>query len=436
MRTMLRLLSALLVWLAAQSAAAAQPQEPMAAYQVVAGDTLIALAGRYMEQPSDYLLVQQLNGVADPRRLQPGTVLQIPVRLLRGAPVAARIAAFRGQVTITGRGGDRAARVGASVGEGALITTGPNAFVTVELADGSRVSLPSQSRIRVERLRRLRLTGEIHRVFRLEDGRSTSVVTPTPDARGRFIITTPVTVAAVRGTEFRVGYDQEVGRATLGVVEGHVADRALGEAAETMVPATFGRTSDATGGGAPEPLLPAPRLIDPQREQSERQVRFRTTSVEGAGAYRAQLATDPDFIDVFAEQRSRTPDFVFEGLENGHYFARFTALTPGGLEGLPAAYGVGRWLNAVDLLAPEQTSPGLDFRWRASGAGEALYRFQLSAQPDMSSPLVDVDNLSEARFGLAAPPAGVYYWRVFVRRFDERQISETWSSVQRLQIGR
>lgn len=436
MRSMLRLLSALLVWLAAHSAAATQPQEPMAAYQVVAGDTLIALAGRYMEQPSDYLVVQQLNGVADPRRLQPGTVLQIPVRLLRGVPVAARVAAFRGQVTIGARGRGQSVRVGSTVEEGAVITTGPNAFVTVELADGSRISLPSQSRVRVERLRRLRLTGEVHRVFSLEDGRSSSVVTPAPDAGHSFVITTPVTVSAVRGTEFRVAYDPAEDRAALSVVEGRVADRAVSEAAETVVPATFGRSSDTSGGGPPEPLLPAPRLLDPDQEQSEPQVRFAVTPVEGASAYRAQLATDPEFVDVFAEQRAPTPTFVFPGLENGHYFVRFTALDPGGLEGLPAAYAVNRWLNALELLPPEPTEAELGFSWRASGGGEAIYRFQLSAAPDMSSPLVDVDDLAEPRFRLARPPDGVYYWRVFVQRFDERQISEKWSSVQRLQIGR
>lgn len=435
MTSLKRLLASVVFWLVLTGPVAAQPQEPMATYQVLPGDTLIALASRYMEQPSDYLVVQQLNGVADPRRLQPGTVLQIPVRLLRGAPVVGRIAAFRGDVTLTARTSPQNVRLGASVREGALIATGANAFVTVELPDGSRISLPSQSRVRVARLRRLALTGEIHRVFSLEAGRSHSVVTPLAPSDGSFIVTTPVTVSAVRGTDFRVAFDALQGRAALGVVEGQVADQAPGETAETLVAATFGRTSDATGGAAPEPLLPAPRLLDPDAEQSDPDVRFQASPVEGAEAYRAQLSTDPNFVDVFAEQRAAAPDFTFDGLDDGYYFVRFTAISPEGLEGLPAAYGVDRRLNAIELLGPDITGPDVEFRWRAEGGGEPLYRFQLSTSADMSQPLVDIDAVAEPRLRLPAPAPGVYYWRIFVRRFDARQISEKWSAVQRITIG-
>src|SRR3546814_1940751 len=52
------------------------------------------------------------------------------------------------------------------------------------------------------------------------------------------------------------------------------------------------------------------------------------------------------------------------------------------------------------------------FRWRAPDAPNAQFRFQLSASPDGSSPLVDEIGLTEPVLILTDLPKGTYYWRV------------------------
>ena len=88
--------------------------------------------------------------------------------------------------------------------EGQWIITGPGAFATFELEDASRVTLPSNTRVRIAKLRQTLLNNAPQRVFQLDQGKGTISATPTPTPGARFEVRTPVSVSAVRGTEFRV----------------------------------------------------------------------------------------------------------------------------------------------------------------------------------------------------------------------------------------
>ncbi|MDO8408873.1 MAG: FecR domain-containing protein [Phenylobacterium sp.] len=426
--------------LAPLTAKAQTPQtaSDIATYVVRPGDTLYDLAERYMVRPGDAQRVARLNRIAEPRRLQPGTTLRIPVRLLRTEPVVARLSAFRGDVTITAPAGPLAPVIGLVIPEGSRLTTAAGAFLTLEMPDGSRITLPSQSRVVLDRARRVLLSGDIQRRLTLEAGRSSSVVAPAPTPGSSFIITTPLTVSAVRGTEFRVAHDAEANRSTLEVVEGSVGARASYEASEILVPRAFGRRADATSATAPQALLPSPKLRAPGRAQDEPELSFDLVPVDGAQSYRGQLATDAGFVDIFAEAESEGPTLTFGSVPNAIYFLRLTAIAVDGLEGLPEVYAVERRLNAIGL-APPAGLEGVDrsflFRWSDSGEGAASFRFQLAVNAEMDGPIIDEPGLTERQISVAELPDGVYFWRVLVTRFEDGRASEKWSPVQRFQLG-
>ncbi|MGE0071596.1 MAG: LysM peptidoglycan-binding domain-containing protein, partial [Thiomonas sp.] len=71
---------------------------PVWQYTVRPGDTLIALAQRYLRDPARWPVVQRDNHIANPRHIQPGTVLRIPASLLRQQPSAARLVQAFGTV--------------------------------------------------------------------------------------------------------------------------------------------------------------------------------------------------------------------------------------------------------------------------------------------------------------------------------------------------
>ncbi|MCI3180361.1 peptidoglycan-binding protein [Caulobacter sp. CCUG 60055] len=423
---------------AALAAGCAVAAEPVVVYDVKAGDSLYALAGRYFIRLSDYREVQRRNHVRQPRRMPVGLKLEVPTRVLRTEPVEARLGAFRGPVNVSTAGRAAAASAGLLVREGDLVATGANAFARIDMPDGSRVALPSQSRVRVERLRRTLLTGAVDRAFVVEAGRGESTVTPLPTPQDRYIVRTPMSVSAVRGTEFHVRYDPERHSAATEVVSGLVAVTA-DQDRSASVPAAYGVAVGASGALHPTPLPAAPALLRPDKAQDEPKVVFDVAPVAEARGYRIRLAADAGFLDAFAEATADGPQVVFEGVPDGDYFARVSVIGPEDLEGMPRTYAFERFLNTLDLSPMATSKRGRErrylFRWTAGGNGERTYRYQLS-RDGAATPVVDEAGLSETQITVTDLPPGAYVWRVMSRTFAKGRHIDKWSPPQTFQIGR
>ncbi|HVI04477.1 MAG TPA: FecR domain-containing protein, partial [Sphingomicrobium sp.] len=403
----LLLIAALLVGTAANGAPVAKAPDFL--YVVRPGDTLIDLAKRGFRREGDYVVAQRHNQIANPRRLQPGSTLHIPERILKTRAIGAKVVAFRGDAMVSGS----PAQLGIAVAEGAMLKTGADAFLTIALADGSLITLPSRSTMKVSGLHRVVLTGNSVKTFDLLEGRSETQVQKARQPNDRFEIHTPVSVAAVRGTKFRVTFGQEKAIAGAGVLEGTVA---IGAGNKSLsLPAGNGVTASADGPGEPAALLPRPTLQNPDRVQDEDEVRFAVVPLPGASTYRVQLASDAGFIEIFAEAVSPTDTFGFKGVPNGTFFARATALSDEGIEGFPAVYSFERRLNTItaEVGKPDQcpATRCLRFRWRSGGEGDHRYRFQLASRPG-GTPIIDQLEMTSSEIVLTDLPGGTYYWRV------------------------
>ncbi|MBO9708549.1 MAG: FecR domain-containing protein [Caulobacter sp.] len=433
----------------AASRPAPKPTAPPVPYTVRKGDTLFDLGKAYLSKPGDYRHVQRANQISRPKGLKPGSTLRIDPDLLKTTPIAARLSAFSGKVEIETEGRRAPAQLGMAIQEGQRVVTGPGAFATFELEDASRVTLPSNTAIRVERLRNVVMTNAPQRVFRLDEGRGTISATPNPDPNARFDVRTPVSISAVRGTEFRVSADQaasdSAARAQTMVIKGAVAvATADAEPARDLagaVQAGYGVSVAAGAVSAPVALLPAPRLGEGGQTQGDKSVHFAVQPVTGAAAYRLQLSRDAGFVDLFAEATQPGPAADFGALENGTYFVRLTALDGGGLEGLPADYSFDRDLDVLEPGAsPTAQAEGKHrkflFRWNAAGDGQRSYRFQLFTGAESSRPVVDQPGLSEPQLTLVDLPPGTYGWRVSALRFKDGKVTEKVGPLQTLQIGR
>lgn len=299
-------------------------------YRTRLGDTLPRIAAAYLIGPSASAEVQRLNNLGANARLAPGTMLSIPAALLRTDAMSAKVIAFRGDVTI---GHEGSARLGMVVGEGVRIATGANSSVAFQLADGSAVTLPSLSAVRIVRLRRVLISNRVQRVLALEAGRSESQVTPSRDGSTSFEIRTPVSVAAVRGTDFRVSYTEDQKAATAEVLKGAVG--IAGKDGGIGLDAGFGARSDDQSTGTPTPLLPPPEILSPVGHRRDGTLVFTFQKMEAALAYRIVLAGDAEFRDLRSEAMTKTGQAIVPPLPNGTYFIRATAIDLRGLEGLP-----------------------------------------------------------------------------------------------------
>lgn len=426
--------AALALWLAlpagAAMAQATREAAPDAVYLTRQGDTLSELGERALAHPGDWRSVARINKVAEPRKLPTGKPLAIPAALLKREPFDARIVAFSGKVQT-----DRARQVavGDKVRSGTTITTGTNSFVTLELADGSRVTLPSQSTVRVDRLDRVALDGSVDRGFTVVEGRADFGVTPRQKPADRFLVKTPVAVAAVRGTEFRVAHARA--NSVVSVVDGDVAGRALERRDEVTIGVAKGAVLGPTTTKLAT-LLPPPNLDRPGRLQDDPDVTFRLAPI---GVRRhVQLARDAGFVDLFAEAESADPVIAFADVGNGTIYARVTAIDADGVEGLPASYAIERYRTG--LAAEAGTLPGKPrrtrFRWQASGEGEAAFDFVLARDEALIDRVIDAPGLTAPDVIVTGLEPRDWYWRVTLRLKNAGRTYERELPVQRLTIAR
>jgi len=415
-------------WALSSPVAAQARNDDAIIYTVRKGDTLIRLARDYMVRPTDWKQVQQINRVPDPHRLPVGSKLSLPVRLLKGRPASATVAAFRGQALAAASGNAaQAVAMGQVLGEGARVKTGPASSLSLALTDGSVITLPSNSALKIGRLRKLLITDSIDYDLMLESGSVRSRVTPFRNRDDRFRLRNPVAVSAVRGTDFRTHFDAASETARSELIEGGIALRA-GANTETPLAPEFGAVIGKSGSIAVEPLLPAPQLASGGGVQRAPAISFAVQNVPGAVRYRLQIARDSGFVDIIEDVGGSDPGFTLEGLANGNYFARFTAIATSGLEGIPGTVAFRRRLATATqgAVAGEQ---GYVFRWVGTGDGVRRYRFQLRRE-DNPAFLVDEAGLAGSSIVLSELPPGRYLWRVGTTTHSAEETDSDWTAFE------
>lgn len=416
--------------------AAAVPSPPKAdvvTYVVRRGDTLDRLSRSFLVPERRWRALLNPAGIRDPRRLPIGRRLAIPRSWLRYKVEPARLASYRGTVSLTLAGRPVAPAAGTVIGEGTDVATAANSFVTLILADRSQVVIPSQSRVRIRALRRILLTGAIDYRIEVQQGRLETKVTPLDPSSGRYRIRTPVSMTAVRGTEFRISFEEIRKAAATEVLAGSVAFSAPEGSNALALDRSFGATLDAGGAPRIEKLLPAPDLRDPAALQTKDAVEFRAQPLTGAVRYRAVIATDAGFIDNIAEQFSDDGAFALADIPNGNLFVRVSAVAPSGLEGMAQSYSFTRRLASIHA-AVEAGEDGYRFRWSGAGSGVRRYRFQLMRGAPQGRPVVDEVAMTRDGLTLRKLPAGIYFWRVGLLQVEGGDVTESWTDPEKLTI--
>lgn len=410
-------------------AAIAQQDDPII-YTVKKGDTLIGLGEKFLNRPDHYKVVQRVNKVRDPYRMPVGMKLAISRTLLKYQPANARLVSVRGQVTSPASG---QFANGAVLSEGATLVTAASSFATLLLDDGSRISVPSNSSVKISRLRSYVLGGSLDYDFDVGKGELRSNVRKLQSADDRYRVRTPKAVSAVRGTDFQSRFDEQSNNDFAEVVEGALAVSTGGALAEPL-PAGNGLAVSASGMLVREPLLPAPALATPIRPQVNPLVRFSADKSDGASAYRFSIGADAGFVEQVADIVSTDGKAEFAEIPNGNYFLRVRARSAAGIEGQPATFAFKRRLNSVSATAGRE-SDGYVFRWLGEGDGKRSYHFQLFRNATDIVPIVDEAGLSVDRVILSDLPAGDYFWRVGAVQYLDGEASTNWTEIEKLSVS-
>lgn len=405
-------------------------------YKFKSGDTLNGFANRYLVNITAAAEVQRVNRIKNPAQMRPGTVISVPVTLLKGTAIGAKVIAFSGAVSIAGKNGKAEPTIGQIVSEGQILTTGAPGFLTITIAGGSNVSIPSRSRVKIVRLRKYLLTGGSDVDIFVEQGRAETAVSPIKDINSRFRMRTPTAVSAVRGTVFRIGYDGPGTSSLTEVVEGAVAIETEKSAKPALIPTGFGAALPISGTLLEEELLPSPLVTNAGAAQTNDSVKFNLSRVAGAKGYHTQIARDAGFLEIFAETVTTTPVAVFTTISDGSFFVRSRAIADSGLEGLSKSFGFRRRLAKINAAEVSSSVSGaFRIKWVSQSPGKAVYRFQLFDSSSNTTPMIDELGIETSGISLTNLPSGTYSWRVGMRQTTPEGAAETWSVPQNFTIG-
>ncbi|MEW4467473.1 FecR domain-containing protein [Parasphingorhabdus sp. JC815] len=409
-------------------------------YIIKRGDTLVDLAQKYLRGHNDYITVQRINRIDSPRLLPIGKKIAIPFNLLKYRPSEASLAAYRGKISIGHEGRTIKPVAGMNIPEGSVLATSSGSFLALQLEDGSRISMPSNSKMRITRLRHILLTDSVDYELAVDRGRLRSKVAPFDKGSDRYRVRTPVAVSAVRGTDYRTRVDENSGTVYSETVEG-VVDVAAGEtfsdSGAVSIPAGTGAAANASGELYKADLLTPPQLLEPAKVQSEDMLEFAVEPRGAATAHRILISTDAGFVDVIAEQLENGEKIQLPGIADGQYFAKITAFGPNGFEGMPASYSFKRQLSTLSGSAVKDDF-GYRFKWAGAGKGKRVYRFQLFLNDENSIPVVDEAGLSSETITLSDLPDGTYYWRVGVTQYSpdpEEEAFQKWTDFEKLIVA-
>lgn len=400
------------------AAAATARSEPFVEIPVAAGDTLLALCGKHLENPFRCPTVARLNRLRNPDLIYPGQRIRIPAALFRGTAMEGIITFLAGDVRLERKGGvvEQLVGSGGRVPPGVRLVTAGTGAVEVGYEDGSSFLMRGDSSVDIVRaLRREAVLFE--RELLLGKGNLINRIRRATGREQRFEIRTPSAVAGARGTEFRVGVGREKETRTE-VLEGMVGVSAGGR----QVPLEEGEGTLVRMG---EPPLQPQRLLAPPGVETplplfrSEPIRFTHKEVPQAAAYRLMIARDGRLKDLAYDKLfpAGTP-WEIRGLADGTYHLLARSVDRFGLEGPES--GTLPFTVRLNPLPPYVKTPmdGGRVRNRSLTVGwlrvhdAVSYRLQVAADRMFTNPVVARDGLDSSEFTTEPLDYGTYYVRL------------------------
>ena len=363
-------------------AAIDRPTEPFISYTVKIGDTLEGLSRGLLANPKKWTELARLNGLKNPNVIKPGFVFDVPRSLINFSnqpklATSGMLQSANGNVTINGV----TAAAGATVPEGARVQTAAGSSAVIKMSDGSSVQVMPRSLADVVTQHGYAMKDPASSIsttwfsgaIRLVEGMLDIAAEKSAKRKEPLNVVTPTSVIGVRGTQFRVAYeDPASGTARTEVLEGKVRTDNPRQAAGADVGGGFGVAVKpnereikvvALLPALPESALPA-RV---ERARDNAQAAWTVAALNGAAAYRAELAQDNAFTQIVFDTKSNIPAINLAAAPNGNYFARVRGIDPSGIEGYNAVRRIEIfnaavpvsliWIREISLAATADFTP-------------------------------------------------------------------------------
>ena len=332
-------------------AAPAAPAEPSIPYTVKPRDKLIVLSADLLNRPADWPEVARFNRLKNPNAIKPGQTIQFPLRLMKAQPASGKVVSVFGDVQLSGS----KAEVGVAVPEGSKLQTGANSSALIELADGSRITLLPNTLAelvtsRGYATRQADISGSatwFSGLVRLVQGAIDTVAAKGVKRARPLQIETATSLVGVRGTQFRVAYDDPTTQnARTEVLEGAVrADNTAQQSGAELAMGQGAMVSPAVKEIKVVDLLKAPDLSATPADILKPLALWPMPVLAGAASFRVQVAIDESFSKIVRNLVVSTGSADLSSLANGSWFARIRGIDADGIEGYDS-------VKAVQVVLP------------------------------------------------------------------------------------
>jgi hypothetical protein len=401
-------------------------REDSLAYTIRAGESLIKFSREILVNANAWPEVAKYNRLKDSNVIFPGQKLDIPLRFLKSQPAGAKVISTEGSVVL----GSGPAQQGAALADGSTLKTGANSSAVIELGDGSRVKILPNSLAELVTNRNFAMrdssasgsTNWFSGLMRLSEGALEALASKTTKRATPLKIETPTSIVGVRGTEFRVAFDDPLGKsARTEVIEGKVRTDNPAQQSGADLPMGTGAVVKPTEKEVKVVvLLPAPDLSNIPGEVLKPQGSWSMPTLAGATAYHVQIASDEQFDKIVRDLKVASNSSADLGsLPNGNWFARVRGIDTVGLEGFNSVKLIsvkdGEWRVTHSSMSAVDGRTVLSWQGVQAG-GQPLvgggYSAVLALDAALTQGAVTLPGNDEARVVLGDLKPGTYYIRL------------------------
>jgi hypothetical protein len=411
MANMMKSTTAIVIGLMAAFSVSAETSPPVntnVQYEMKSGDTLLRLVAKYFKHPSAIREIATLNQLKDINTIPVGKKLLFPRQLVQAQTTKANVTSLDCVDAVKVNGESRSIKLGEGLNQGDTIETPKGCQVVLTLDDRSTLALLSGTLIKIKTLLKNPLEKSPEVEVDLLNGRVEVDVPKRPAADAPFQVRTPSSLAGVRGTKFRVGFDADVRDGQVEVKQGNVAAKGSVDDAAKAITDNKGVAIASTGlAGEVEVLPSAPHFLAYNKIKSTTGFDLKFASVEPELKYALAKSADANLVTMTDLGRFDDPQVQADQMRETATFYQWTSISKTGLFGNPKRYA---------FCAPQQTKKSFcDVNFNMRGMQQVHLHIQrinpVSKAPQdiVNSNFTITDN---DQFLLKYLPVGQYQWQI------------------------
>jgi|GEM_PF-1483103 len=304
-------------------------------YMVVDGDSLWNITAKFLTNIDYYTQLQKLNNIKYPKKMQPGSLIRIPMEWIKQGPASAKISYLKGKNLFLRDNKLSPLTSTTALILGDEIRTGTNGSATIEFADGSIMVLFKKTTVIFNHLSAFGSTGMVDTRVSILSGKVETRAQKNKGPGSRLDISTPSAISSVRGTMYRVANTAQ-NISTVEVLEGNVA--VVGQKSDNIINVAKQQGTRIKQGEdptQPTALLSAPSFIT-SKALFEKIPIIQWHPLSGAKQYNVKVSTHEDFKNIIFDQSTTNTSLEVPNLTDNSYYIRVTGFDEIGLEGIPA----------------------------------------------------------------------------------------------------